>query len=150
MEMIKYNCSCSRLSLLLGSHMSPGTAMVSEGVSAACFGLSQSLGKGVRPNFWDREWRSCEASCDGFGCSWEPWGVPLPAQEGVADGKASPRPQTCFWGTCTLQAFTSHIRGTFSWALQDHRHLWDSWSCGSVSFFPASVPLLGQPPTPKG
>lgn len=52
MEMIKsqlFLLPC--LSVLLGSHMSPGSAMVSKGVSAALFGLSQSLGKGLRPNF---------------------------------------------------------------------------------------------------
>lgn len=48
---------------------------------------------------------------------------------------------TCFWGTCTLQPFMPQIRGTFSWVLQDHRHLWYSLP-GAVAVSPF---FQGQP-----
>lgn len=43
--------------------------------------------------------------------------------------------ETCFWGTFTLQDFMPQIRSSFSRALQDRRHLWDSLP-GAVAVSP--------------
>lgn len=52
MEIIKSQLLCSHLSLCSWAATYAQALLWSQrGVNAACFGLSQSLGKGVRPNF---------------------------------------------------------------------------------------------------
>lgn len=131
MEIIK-----SQLFLLLSLSLCSWAATCAQAllwsqrrVNAACFGLSQSLGKGVRPNFLGQGLEKLWSSSDGFEGAGSPGPSPYLQKREWQHGR------TCFWGTFTLQDFMPQIRSSFSQALQERRHLWDSLP-GAVAVSP--------------